>query len=145
MNRNTVLAVLLVLLPASAWAQFTGYTGKKWAADFGIVRGTCDARKVADNKDGGVAMMRASRQTAALAAADLGCWGHALELADEKKTVVWTNREKLTRFRLTPTRNLQQSDQPCREFTFLMTVQGRDHMVRGVACRRGEGDWAIRS
>lgn len=155
--RNPLLAVLLALAAASpgAFAQekvYPGYTGQKWSRDFGIARGTCNsaalAATLAGNGDRPVAMMRASHAAAPLDAADRGCWGHALELSVEKKTVVWTNSEKRVRYRFTPTRNLQQADRPCREFTFQMSVMGREHLLKGVACRRGEGraeaEWELR-
>ena len=155
--RNPLLAVLLALAAASpgAFAQekaYSGYTGQKWTQDFGIARGSCNAAALgatlAGNGDRAVAMMRASHAAAALDATDRGCWGHALELSVEKKTVVWTNSQKLVRYRFTPTRNLQQGERPCREFTFQMSVQGREHLLKGVACRRGEGrgeaEWELR-
>jgi surface antigen len=152
-----LLAAWLALSASSpsAFAQekaYPGYTGQKWARDFGIARGTCNAAALgatlAGNGDRVVAMMRASHAAAPLDAADRGCWGHALELSVEKKTVVWTNHAKLVRYRLTPTRNLQQTERPCREFTFQMSVQGREHLLKGVACRRGEGraeaEWELK-
>jgi surface antigen len=59
--------------------------------------------------------------------------------------VVWTNKATGVTYRLVPTRDFQQTDRPCREFTTLITAGGRQHMIRGVACRRGEGEWALRT
>lgn len=154
---KVLLAAWLALCVSSpgALAQekaYPGYTGQKWSQDFGIARGTCNSAALgatlAGNGERPVAMMRASHAAASLDAADRGCWGHALELSVEKKTVVWTNSEKLVRYRFTPTRNLQQAERPCREFTFQMSVLGREHLLKGVACRRGEGraeaEWELR-
>jgi len=76
---------------------------------------------------------------------DRGCWGHALELAGEKKTVVWTNQATGVSYRLTPTRNFQEGRLPCREFSTLVSAGSRRDTVKGVACRKGEGEWEIRS
>ena len=62
-----------------------------------------------------------------------------------KNSVVWTNKATGVSYRLVPTRDFQQTERPCREFTTLITADGRQHMIRGVACRRGEGEWALRT
>src|SRR2546430_12459562 len=81
-------------------------------------------------------MMSGSKIRPQLDDADRGCWGHALELAVVKSTVVWTNKATGATYRLVPTRDFQQTERPCREFTTLITADGRQHMIRGVACRR---------
>jgi len=147
------LAALLgfVSMPLAALADpsfYLGYTGKKWTKDYGVIAGTCDAaavsKSVAAKQEGAVAMMSGTKIRPQLDDADRGCWGHALELAVVKSTVVWTNKATGVTYRLVPTRDFQQTERPCREFTTLITADGRQHMIRGVACRRGEGEWALR-
>jgi surface antigen len=44
---------------------------------------------------------------------------------------------------LTPTRNFQQGSRPCREFTTVVAAGEKKERLKGVACRRGEGDWDV--
>jgi len=151
---GTALAALLcfVCAPLAALADpsfYLGYTGKKWTKDYGIIAGTCDAaavsNSVAAKQEGAVAMMSGTKIGPKLDESDRGCWGHALELAVVKNTVVWTNKATGVTYRLVPTRDFQQTERPCREFTTLITADARQHMIRGVACRHGEGEWALRT
>ena len=83
---------------------------------------------------------------------DRGCMGHALELAGEKNPVRWTNGATGLSYTLTPTRNFGDVKQPCREFTTTVSTAGKKKKrkdesapVKGVACRKGNGEWEIRS
>jgi surface antigen len=160
--------------PAHGWRKkndpnYVGYTGKKWDKDYGIIEGRCNSAavgavlggavggvvgsRVADKQDRPVAIVVGTVLGAVIGAkigqkideGDRGCWGHALELAGERKTVVWTNQATGVNYRLTPTRNFQDGKRPCREFTTLVSVGNRKDTVKGVACRRGGGEWEIRS
>jgi len=93
---------------------------------------------------------------------DRGCMGHALELAGEQKPVRWTNGQTGVSYILTPTRNVGDQKNPCREFTAVATAGGKhdegkgkgkgkgkgargsDASVKGIACRKGNGEWVIR-
>src|SRR5713226_2248094 len=132
--------------PAHGWRKkndpnYVGYTGKKWDKDYGIIEGRCNSAAVGAVL-GGVIGAKIGQK---IDEGDRGCWGHALELAGEKKTVVWTNKATGVNYRLTPTRNFQEGKLPCREFSTVVSAASRQDTVKGVACRRGEGEWEIRS
>jgi surface antigen len=92
---------------------------------------------------------------------DRGCMGHALELTAEHKTVSWTNATTGVSYRLTPTRNFGDQRNPCREFTTMVASGGKgkpegkgkgrskgasggETAIKGVACRKGNGEWDVR-
>ncbi|MGH8691483.1 MAG: RT0821/Lpp0805 family surface protein [Burkholderiales bacterium] len=150
--------------------NYVGYTGKKWEKDYGIIEGRCDNAAVgavlggavggvigsrADKQDRPVAIVVGTVLGAVIGAkigqsidqSDRACMGHALELAGEKKTVVWTNGASGVTYRLTPTRNFRDGKQACREFTTELSSgksQKKDN-VTGVACRRGGGEWVFKA
>lgn len=149
--------------------DYVGYTGKKWEKDYGIAEGTCNTAavgavlggvtgavigsRVSSKEDRPVAMVLGTAIGAVIGAkigqsidsSDRGCMGHALELAAEKKTVVWTNKATGVTYRLTPTRNFKQGSEPCREFTTAVSAGKKKDTVKGVACRRGDGEWIFKS
>lgn len=160
--------------PAHGWRKkndpnYVGYTGKTWDRDYGVVEGRCNSAavgavlggvvggavgsRVSGKQDRPVAIVVGSVLGAVIGAkigqgideGDRGCWGHALELAGERKTVVWTNKTTGVNYRLTPTRNFQQGGLPCREFSTVVSAGARRDTVKGTACRRGGGEWEIRS
>ncbi len=159
--------------PAHGWRKkndpdYVGYTGKKWDRDYGIIEGRCNTAAIgavlggvtgavigsrASEEDRPVAIILASTLGAIIGAkigqemdnSDRACMGHALELAGEKKTVVWTNRATGVTYRLTPTRNVGNGRQPCREFRTVMSTGKKREAVTGVACRRGAGEWVFRT
>ena len=159
--------------PAHGWRKkndpnYVGYTGKKWDQDYGVLEGTCNTAEVGavlGGVVGGVVGSRAGNDRnrpvaivvgtvlgavigakvgATIDEADRACMGHALELAGERKTVVWKNDATGVSYQLTPTRNFTDGDKPCREFTTLVAAGSRKDAIKGVACRRGNGEWAIR-
>jgi len=147
--------------------NYVGYTGKRWEKDYGIMEGRCNTAAVgavlggtvggvigsrAEKEDRPVAIILGTVIGAVIGAkigenidqSDRACMGHSLELAGVKKTVAWTNSASGVTYRLTPTRNFKQADQPCREFvTELNSAKGKkkQEQVTGVACRRGNGEW----
>jgi surface antigen len=149
--------------------NYIGYTGKKWEKDYGVIDGHCDATAVGTVVGGVVGGAVGSRTTdkelrpvailvgavigAAIGAkigrqidqADRACMGHALELAGENRTVAWKNNATGVAYQLTPTRNIADRKNPCREFKTTMTLGERKDSVDGVACRRGAGDWVFKS
>ena len=160
--------------PAHGWRKkndpnYVGYTGKKWDKDYGVIDGRCNnaavgavlggvvggalGSRVSSKEERPVAILVGGVLGAVIGAklgqkideSDRGCWGHALELAGEKKTVVWTNQATGVSYRLTPTRNFQEGGLPCREFSTRVSAGSRRDTVKGVACRQGEGEWEIRS
>lgn len=149
--------------------SYVGYTGKKWPQDYGVVQGHCDTDKVGavlGGAVGGVVGAKVSRPEdrpvaiivgtvlgavigakigRSLDDSDRACMGHALELAGEHKTVVWTNAHTGVRYELTPTRSLGDARAPCREFTTRVSSRKASDVVTGVACRRAGGDWVFQS
>ncbi|HET7197421.1 MAG TPA: RT0821/Lpp0805 family surface protein [Burkholderiales bacterium] len=149
--------------------SYVGYTGKKWDQDYGVIEGRCDTdkvgavlggvvggvvgAKVSSPENRPVAIVVGTVLGAVIGAkvgrtlddADRACFGHALELAGEKSTVVWTNPNTGVHYELTPTRNLGDLKNPCREFTTKVSSARASDVVKGVACRRGAGDWVFRS
>jgi surface antigen len=160
--------------PAHGWRKqndpnYVGYTGKRWEKDYGIIEGRCDSAavgavlggvtgavigsRVSSREDRPVAIMLGSVIGAVIGAkigqeidnSDRACMGHALELAGERKTVVWTNSASGVNYRLTPTRNFKRGKEACREFTTVMSTGRKQDSVKGVACRSGSGDWKFRT
>lgn len=161
--------------PAHGWRKkndpnYVGYTGKRWVKDYGVIGGRCNTAEVgavlggavggaigsrADGHDRAVAIVLGTTIGAVIGAkigqtideADRACMGHSLELAGRKDTVIWTNSATGVTYRVTPTRNLQEGKQHCREFTTeLLSSKGRRHeTITGVACRRPGGEWEFRA
>lgn len=160
--------------PAHGWRKkndpdYVGYTGKKWSKDYGIIEGRCNTAavgavlggavggvvgaKVSDREDRPIAIILGTAIGAVIGhtigkeldQADRGCMGHALELAGESKTVVWTNKGTGVTYRLTPTRNYSEGRLPCREFTTVVSAGKKKDTVKGAACRRGNGEWFFKS
>lgn len=148
--------------------NYVGYTGKKWEKDYGVIEGKCNTAAVgavlggavggvigsrADKEDRPVAIVVGTAIGAVIGAKigqaidnrDRACMGHALELAGEKKTVVWTNDKTGVTYRLTPTRNYQDAAKPCRDFTTVVAKGEQKNTVKGVACRRPNGDWEFKA
>ena len=152
--------------------NYVGYTGKKWEKDYGVVEGKCNSAAVGAVLGGAVGGVIGSqvgkgddRPVAILVGTvlgavigskigaemdngDRGCMGHALELAGEKKAVRWRNEATGVSYTLTPTRNFQQGSVPCREFTTVASKgKGKEASgpVKGVACRKGNGEWEFRA
>jgi len=147
--------------------NYIGYTGKRWEKDYGIIEGNCNTEAVgavlggvvggaigsrAGKEDRPVAIMVGAVLGAAIGAkigrsiddSDRACMGHALELAGEKKTVVWKNETTGVVYRLTPTRNYRDAKQPCRDFRTVVSSGQKEETISGTACRRGSGEWMFR-
>jgi surface antigen len=155
--------------PAHGWRKkndpnYVGYTGKKWDKDYGVIEGRCNTEEVGavlGGAVGGVVGSRVSDKNRPIAIVagtvigavigakigrsidetDRGCMGHALELAGENSTVVWTNQATGVRYELTPTRNFGDKQNPCREFRTIVSVGQKRESIVDTACRRGGGDW----
>ena len=148
--------------------NYVGYTGKKWTTDYGVVEGHCNTdqigaavgavvggvvgSRVGDEKDRPVAILVGGVIGAVIGAkvgraiddSDRACMGHALELAGEHKTVAWKS-SKGVQYELTPTRNLGDRANPCREFLTKVSSAKASDAVKGVACRRANGEWVFKS
>lgn len=159
--------------PAHGWRKkndpnYVGYTGKRWDQDYGVLNGTCNTQAVGavvGSVVGGAIGSRhgndSNRPVAVLVGGVLGavigakigraiddtdraCMGHALELAGERNTVKWTNSAGV-RYELTPTRNVGDKANPCREFMTKVSSGKVDDAVKGVACRQTNGEWVFKS
>ena len=157
--------------PAHGWRKkndpnYVGYTGKKWDQDYGVIEGRCNTDAVGAVVGGAVGGAIGSRHgndsnravaivvgtvIGAVVGAkigrsidetDRGCMGHALELAGENNTVVWTNHATGVTYELTPTRNFGDRQNPCREFRTVVSAGQRRDSIVGAACRKGDGEWA---
>jgi len=147
--------------------NYVGYTGKKWEKDYGVVEGRCNTdqigavvgaaiggavgSRVGDEKNRPVAILVGGVIGAVIGAkigrsideSDRACMGHALELAGEHKTVAWKNA-KGVQYELTPTKNLGDRANPCREFVTKVSSGRVSDAVKGVACRRPNGEWVFK-
>lgn len=151
---------------------YVGYTGKKWEKDYGILAGRCNSAavgavlggvaggvigsQVGSDENRPVAIVVGtvigavigSKIGAEIDDSDRGCMGHALELAGERKAVTWKNPKTGVSYTLTPTRNFKEGGLACREFTTVAAksgLKGKSQPVKGVACRKGNGEWEIRT
>lgn len=148
---------------------YVGYTGKKWPRDYGVIEGRCNTAAVgavvggalggavgagvSSPGDRPVAIILGTVIGAVVGhaigkemdSADRACMGHALELAGERKTVVWTNAASGVTYRLTPTGSFKDGNAPCRRFTTVLAAGKKKETVKGAACRQPGGDWAFRA
>ena len=151
--------------------SYPGYMGRKWDKDYGILDGRCNAKAVGavlggavggvigsqvgegDNRPVAILVGTAlgailgAKIGADMDAGDRGCMGHALELAGDGKPVRWNNAATGVVYTLTPVRDFESRGQPCREFTTVAKPKNKDRgeRVKGVACRRANGEWELRS
>lgn len=147
--------------------DYTGYNGKKWKRDYGVLDGRCNREAVgavlggiAGGAIGSEVGKGENRQIAivlgtiagAVIGAQIGrdmdetdraCIGHALELADDKRRVTWKGADGRTTYWLTPVRGFEQDGAHCREFDLRVTSGERKETRRGKACPAGNGDWRI--
>jgi surface antigen len=148
-------------------ADYVGYTGQHWQQDYDILSGRCNRQAVATAVGGvvggivGANVSRPENRTVAtligaaagallghkigheLDEADRGCFGHAMEIGQTGRRVVWTNDATGVRYELAPGGQRDRNGLSCRAFT-LVAVTGRQSTTRaGVACRSQVGAWQI--
>jgi surface antigen len=138
--------------------DYTGYNGKKWKRDYGVLEGRCNREAVgaalggvANGAVGSQSGKREPRQIAVVLDAhdgrdmdetDRACIGHALELAGDRKRVAWNGADGRTTYLLTPLRGFEQNGAHCREFDLrVATPSGRRETSRAKACPAGDGNW----
>lgn len=155
--------------PAHGWRRqhdpdYTGYTGKKWNHDYGIINGRCDRQAigaVVGPTAGSVIASQAGQGTVAILigaiidvvighqvgktpdAIDRACLAHALELSRDKQRVTWLNLDTGVGYLLSPTRGYQQNGRICRDFSLRMTVGQQQQSGLGTACQDSSGTWQI--
>jgi len=158
--------------PAHGWRKkndpyYTGYSGKRWEKDYGVVEGSCNREAVGAavggvvggtvgshiGKGGNreVAIVIGTIAGAVIGAqigrdldnADRACMGHALELAGDNRRVRWANPDTGTTYLLTPVRGFARNGYTCREFKLQTTRKGRSENGTGQACQTGDGTWQV--
>ena len=156
--------------PAHGWRNkhdpyYTGYSGKRWGDDYDIINGRCNRDKIGAVLGGAVGGAIGStvgkgdgKAVAIIIGTVLGavvghkigeemdkedraCIGHALELAADKRTVVWDNPETGLSYRLTPIRGMEVDGKRCREYDLTVKGKGINDKLREQACETGEGNW----
>lgn len=75
---------------------------------------------------------------------DQSCVGQTLEHAPDGETIVWTNAETRTDYRVTPTSSYEdRQGRYCREYVSAAVVGGKTQQVYGTACRQPDGSWEL--
>jgi surface antigen len=147
--------------------QYTGYNGKKWQRDYGVLDGRCNREQVGavvgsvvggaigsqvgDDRNRPIAIAIGAVAGAVIGAhigremdeADRACLGHALELAGDKKRVTWKSADGKASYRVTPIAGFEQNGAHCREFDLRVSAGERQETRRGKACPAGDGNWRI--
>jgi surface antigen len=65
----------------------------------------------------------------------------ALETSKNGQETTWRNPDTGQRYTVTPTRTYESSSGPCRDFTTVTEIDGRQEHVQGNACRQADGTW----
>ena len=65
----------------------------------------------------------------------------ALESTPTGQPSSWRNPDTGNTYTMTPTKTYDAGGQPCREFTVIGTVDGKNEKVTGEACRQADGSW----
>jgi surface antigen len=147
--------------------DYTGYHGKKWKSDYGVLEGRCNREQVGAVLGGvvggaiGSQVGQGENRPIAIAIgtiagavigaqigrdmdeADRACLGHALELAGDKKRVTWKGADGRTTYLVTPVRGVEHNGAQCREFDFRVTAGERRETSRARACPADDGNWRI--
>lgn len=55
----------------------------------------------------------------------------------------WRNPDTGNQFNMTPTRTIETTTGPCREYTMEATIGGQPETVYGTACRTADGNWRV--
>lgn len=75
--------------------------------------------------------------------ADQFCTGQALEYAEDRRPVAWTNPDTDQDYSVTPTRTFSTAEGYCREFTTETMIGGDRQVVYSTACRQQDGSWKV--
>jgi len=146
---------------------YTGYSGKKWDRQYGVIDGRCNREavgavigaaaggavgaQVGKGENRQIAILVGTVAGAAIGAkigrdidqTDRACIGHALELAGDNKRVTWKSANERTTYLLTPVRGFEEKGVNCREFDLRVTSGDRKETSRAKACPGGDGTWRI--
>jgi surface antigen len=157
--------------PAKGWRkkhdpQYMGYEGRRWPSDYGVTRGNCDRKAIAEVLGaavGGAIGSRVGESTDRVVATAIGavigavvgaqigkvldeedraCMGQALELVDGSRPVYWTNERTGVQYTVTPGRDVP-GERICREFQLDAELNGKRDRSSQVACRGTDGTWRM--
>lgn len=67
----------------------------------------------------------------------------ALETAPSGRATSWNNPDSGHSGTITPTSTFYRGDLPCREFTSMVTIDGKNQPAKGTACRQSDGTWRL--
>jgi surface antigen len=157
--------------PAHGWrkkhgSHYVGRTGVEWENDYDISSGRCNRDAIGAVVGGVVGGAIANRvgdehRTVAtiigvaagalighrigreLDERDRGCFGHALEIGELGRTVVWTNESTGVRYEMAPGADRQRDGVACREFTLAAVAGTERSSQRGLACQAQPGVWQV--
>jgi len=65
----------------------------------------------------------------------------ALESSPSDHPTTWRNPDSGQSFSVTPTRTYASPSGPCRDFTTVTEIDGREEVVHSTACRQPDGTW----
>lgn len=157
--------------PAHGWRKmhnpyYQGYSGTKWEHDYGIIAGKCNREAIGTvlggvvggaigstvGKDGNrsaaiilgtvLGAVVGNRIGKAMDDADRACIGHALELAADRRTVVWTGAGELN-YMVTPLSSFGRNGMKCREYRLRVNGRDVDEDRREKACLVSGGRWEV--
>lgn len=156
--------------PAHGWRKkhdpdYRGYTGHKWAEDYGVLAGHCNTDAVGavlGGVVGGAIGAQVGKGDGRVVAIILGtvlgavigdklarnmddtdraCIGHTLELAADGAEVTWVNPATQLSYAVTPVSGFSENGRQCREFATRIAGNGRSEATRSKACRADDGSW----
>ena len=65
----------------------------------------------------------------------------ALESSCDGRATTWRNVDSGRRYSVTPTRTYQGPAGRCRDFMAIIETEGREQVIRSIACRQPGGTW----
>jgi surface antigen len=157
--------------PAHGWRKkhegyYVGRSGVEWQHDYDISLGRCNRDAigaVVGGVVGGVIAHRVGDENPTVATIigvaagalighkigrelderDRDCFGHALEIGEAGRPVVWTNESTGVRYEMSPGADRQRDGAACREFTLVAVAGAEKSSRRGLACQSQPGAWQV--
>jgi surface antigen len=68
----------------------------------------------------------------------------ALENSRTGQNTQWINPDSGNQFSIQPTNTYQTASGPCRDYTLVAVIDGRNETINGTACRQSDGTWQNR-
>jgi surface antigen len=65
----------------------------------------------------------------------------ALEQSRTGESTQWINPDSGNQYSIQPTNTYQAASGPCRDYTMVAVIDGRNETVTGTACRQPDGTW----